>query len=152
MNKSSPLTGLRIILSLLLALTTVSCAGLGGDSDKKKAENFKAAVDAFNTSFRWEDFKTASAFIVPEKKEKYWTAVDLFKGKIRLFDFQIRETYLDEQNLTGTAIIYFQYYRTDAPNLKTVNFTQKWAYSEKDKLWKVTKSGFQAFTDSDIDI
>jgi hypothetical protein len=38
-----------------------------------------------------------------------------------------------------------QYWRPESMIIKTVSFTQKWQYSEKDKTWRVSDSGFEAF-------
>lgn len=135
----------RIVVTVLAALALASCGGFSSSSEKKEKE-LNASVEAFNSSFRWEDYKSASRFVDVDKKELFWAEVDKFKGKIRLVDFQIREVEQDQQAKKGTAILYYQYYRTDSPSLQTVTFTQKWYFSEKDKGWKLWQSGYGAIT------
>lgn len=137
---------IRAAIVVSLALVLAACASMGADSEKKKTESLRASVEAFNAAFRWEDYSTALAFVPEYKREQFWNAVDMFKGKIRIIEYQVRE--VDEKPMapTSTAILYFQYWRTDAPTLQTVNLTQRWAYMEKEKAWKIVDSGFRAFT------
>lgn len=130
-----------IAICLLVAAGLVSCGTLGGGSKGK--ELLADSVEAFNRSFKWEDYKTASVFIGFGQKEQFWREVDRFKGKIRITDFQIREIDHVENAATGAAILCMQYYSTSAPTLESVTFSQNWYYSEKDKAWLVKDSGFQ---------
>ncbi|MGO9691270.1 MAG: hypothetical protein ACLP2X_22445 [Syntrophobacteraceae bacterium] len=108
----------------------------------------KDSVKDFNEAFRFEDYAQASVFVSPDKKEKFWSEVDRFHGKIRLAEYELRDMQLDEKKSHATAILYFQYWRPESPILKTVSFTQKWQYSEKDKAWRISDSGFEAFPSS----
>jgi hypothetical protein len=123
----------------------VSCGIVTSSHDKQK-ENLGASIEAFNSAFRWEDYKSAAVWIEPEQKELFWAEVDKFKGKIRLVDFQVRDVDWNEKTMTATALVYFQYFRPDAPTLQTVTFPQKWWFSEKDKCWRLGQSGYQAIT------
>jgi len=122
-------------------VATAAASASTEDHDK----NLKASVKAFNEAFRFEDYTQASVFVTPDKKEKFWSEVDRFQGKIRLAEYDLRDMQLDEKKNHATAILYFQYWRPESPILKTVSFTQKWQYSEKDKKWRVSDSGFEAF-------
>ncbi len=125
------------------ALVIVAAASSASTEDHDK--NLKGSVKAFNEAFRFEDYAQASVFVTPDKKEKFWSEVDRFQGKIRLAEYELRDMQLDEKKNHATAILYFQYWRTESPVLKTVSFTQKWQYSEKGKTWRVSDSGFEAF-------
>lgn len=129
----------------LIAVLATSCGSVSS-KEEKQHENLKGSVEAFNSAFRWEDYKTAAIFINPDQKELFWNEVDKFKGKIRLVDFQVRDIAWKDKSNVATAIVFFQFYKTSAPTLETVNFQQKWYYSEKDKHWRVGESGFQAIT------
>jgi hypothetical protein len=126
--------------NLIVGVAAVSLASTE-DHDK----NLKGSVKAFNEAFRSEDYAQASVFVSPDKKEKFWSEADRFKGKIRMAEYELRDMQLDEKKNYATAILYFQYWRTESPILKTVSFTQRWQYSEKDKTWRVSDSGFEAF-------
>jgi hypothetical protein len=125
--------------TLLVAVAASSASN--EDHDKK----LKDSVKAFNEAFRFEDYAQASVFVSPDKKEKFWSEVDRFQGKIRIAEYELRDMQLDEKKNHAAAILYIQYWRTESPTLKTVSFTQKWQYSEKDKTWRVSDSGFEAF-------
>ena len=125
----------------LVVGTAVVCSASTTEHDK----NLKGSVKAFNEAFRSEDYAQASVFVSPDKKEKFWSEVDRFQGKIRLAEYELRDMQLDEKKSHATAILYFQYWRPESPIIKTVSFTQKWQYSEKDKKWRVSDSGFEAF-------
>jgi hypothetical protein len=139
---------LRLIL--FLALIVASCASTGGGQEKKLEDSLKLSVEAFNSSFRWEDYKEASAFVPPDKKEQFWAEVDKFKGKIRIVEYNIREVELRDKSSSASTLLQFQFWRLESPTLQTVTFTQKWYYTEKDKLWKVSHSGFGAITKSSV--
>jgi hypothetical protein len=102
-------------------------------------------VKAFNDAFRSEDYARAHVFVSPDKKEKFWSEVDRFQGKIRFAEYELRDMKLDEKKNHATAILDFQYWQAESPSVKTVSFTQEWQYSEKDKTWRVSDSGFEAF-------
>ncbi|MGO9019741.1 MAG: hypothetical protein ACLQVJ_15475 [Syntrophobacteraceae bacterium] len=153
---------LTLFAMLLILLSTVSCAYImAGQAATQGAlivataaasasaeghdDNLKSSVKAFNEAFRFEDYSQASVFVSPDKKEKFWTEVDRFQGKIRIIDYELRDMQLDEKKNHATVILCIQYWRPESPILKTVSFTQKWQYSEKDKTWRVSDSGFEAF-------
>ena len=155
---------LTLFAMLLILLSAVSCASvLVGEAASEGAKlivgvaavssastedhdkNLKGSLKAFNEAFRFEDYAQASVFVSPDKKEKFWSEADRFKGKIRMAEYELRDMQLDEKKNHATAILNFQYWRTESPILKTVSFTQRWQYSEKDKTWRVSDSGFEAF-------
>jgi hypothetical protein len=153
---------LTLFAMLLLLLSTVSCAAIlatqaasegtailvvaaASASTEDHDQNFKDSVQAFNEAFRFEDYAQASVFVSPDKKLKFWSEADRFKGKIRIAVYELRDVQIDEKKNCATAILYCQYWRTESPMLETVSFTQKWQYSEKDKKWRVSDSGFEVF-------
>ncbi len=156
---------LTLFAMLLILLSTVSCAYIwAGQAASQGAmlvataaaaascedhdNNMKSSVKAFNEAFRFEDYAQASGFVSPDKKENFWSEVDRFQGKIRITEYELRDIQLDEKKNHATAILYVQYWRPESPILQTVSFAQKWQYSEKDKTWRVTDSGFEAFPSS----
>jgi len=128
----------------LVVGTAVVCSASTTEHDK----NLKGSVKAFNEAFRSEDYAQASVFVSPDKKEKFWSEVDRFQGKIRITEYELRDMQLDEKKNHATAILNVQFWRPESPILKTISFTQKWQYSEKDKTWRVSDSGFEAFPSS----
>jgi hypothetical protein len=143
---------LRLPFILFLALIVASCASTGGQEkqDKKLEASLRLSVDAFNSAFRWEDYTGAATFVPKDKKEQFWTEVDKFKGKIRIVDFNLRDVELKDKNASADAILYFQFWHLESPTLQTVTFTQKWQYTEKDKQWKVSDSGFGVITKTKV--
>lgn len=139
-------TVIAAVFCLVLAAAAVSCTSLGITKDEKGTEVLTASVEAFNHSFRWEDYNTAAAFVPSGKKELFWKEVDIFKGKIRIIDFQIRGLDHLEDSTTATAILHFQYYRPESPTLETATFSQKWFFSEKEKAWQIGHCGYQAMS------
>jgi hypothetical protein len=133
-------------LILSLALTVASCASSGERQEKKELESLRNSVDTFNGAFRWEEYTQAADYVPRDKKEGFWKEVDKFKGKVRISDYEVREVTLASRGASGIAILRFQYWRAEAPILRDVTFTQKWYYNEKDKLWRVSESGFGAIT------
>ena len=152
---------LTLLAMLLPLLSTVSCASIwagqaayqatvltvaaASSASTEDKDKFKDSVRAFIEAFRFEDYAQASVFVSPECKEKFWSEVDRFQGKIRITEYELRDMQLGEKKNHATVILYFQYWRIESPFLKTVSLTQKWQYSEKDKKWRVSDSGFEAF-------
>ena len=138
------LIGQAAVTGTGVVATAAASASADSASDENKDNGLKGSVKAFNEAFRFEDYTQASVFVSPDKKEKFWSEVDRLQGKIRLTGYELRDMQLDEKKSHATAILYFQYWRPESPILKTVSFTQKWQYSEKDKAWRVSDSGFEA--------
>ena len=128
----------RLTLMLLIALIAASCASTG----ERGESLLRQSVETFNDSFRLEDYEAASAFIAHNKLEQFWAEVDRFKGKIRLSDYELREVQSKGKGESGLAILHFQYWRPESPVLKSAIVTQRWYYSEKEKIWRLGDSGF----------
>ena len=127
------------------AVVTASCSAVADHKNEGNNKKLKDSLTSFNEAFIFEDYAQASGFVSPDKKEKFWSEVDRFQGKIRIAEYELRDMQLDEKKNHATVILQLQYWRTESPILKTVSFTQKWQYSEKDKTWRVSDSGFEAF-------
>ncbi len=128
-----------LTLMLLIALIGASCASTG----EKGESLLRQSVETFNDSFRLEDYEGASTFIAHNKKGEFWAEVDRFKGKIRLSDYELREVHFSKgKGESALAILHFQYWRPESPVLKSVIVTQRWYYSEKEKIWRLGDSGF----------
>ncbi len=167
MEKDAKAGSLNLTLfpMLLFLLSSISCTpmligqaaiqgakvgafAVASASAKDHETDLEGSLKAFNTAFRFEDYAKASVFVSPDEKDKFWSEVDRFNGKIRIVEYELRDLQPDEKKNHATAIMYFQYWRTESPILKTVSTTQKWQYSEKDKAWKISDSGFAAFPSS----
>ncbi|MHC1726241.1 MAG: hypothetical protein AB9866_09575 [Syntrophobacteraceae bacterium] len=122
---------LTLFAMLLILLSTDSCAYImAGQAAYQGAiivatedydKNLKDSVEAFNGAFRFENYRQASVFVSPDKKEEFWTEVDRFQGKIRITEYELRDMQLDEKKHFATAILYSQYWRPESPILKTVS-------------------------------
>jgi hypothetical protein len=144
--KKTEKTGRKMVTSILVlfvALTIASCASTEGEQTKNE-NSLKQAVESFNDSFRYEDYTTAAAFVPRDKREEFWAEADRFKGRIRLSEFELREVQCTGKGDLGTALLHFQYWRPEAPVLKSVTFTQRWVFSVKEKIWRVVYSGYDA--------
>jgi hypothetical protein len=139
-----------VLFCLAAAAAMASCGAMGSFSGGSSQEILKQSVDAFNRAFRWEDYRAASVWVDQAKRERFWTEVDNFKGKVRIIDYQIREINHPDKAPIATAIVTYQYWRTDSPTLQTVTLTQKWYFSETVKAWQVGQSGFQKITGSPV--
>lgn len=130
---------------LLLALTlvfTISCASVGGG--RTNEAHLVAAVDAFNTSFRWQDFKAAAEWVAPPMQAEFWTQVDRSNLRLRILDYQVRNVTRHQNGLAADVALSVRYYFTDSPNLQTTVIHQEWHYLEKEKRWEVGQTGYQA--------
>lgn len=145
---------------LLLLLSAVSCtpiligeAACGGSllvaaTTQQTAhpnKNLKTTVTAFNNDLIFGDYNGASAFVSGNDKKTFWAEVDRLQHGIRLTDFDLRDTKVNEKNKHATVILHFQYYRTESAIVQAALITQEWDYSQKDKKWRVSDSGLGAF-------
>ncbi len=141
---------LWLLFILFLALFVASCASSAEKLEKKGLESLKSSVEAFNAAFKWEEYTTAADFLPHEKKAEFWKEVDQFKGKLRITDIEVRDVEVATKGTSGVAILHFQYWRPEAPVLKEATITQRWYYTDKDKLWRVSDSGFEAISGTNV--
>ena len=125
--------------------TVLVAVAASSASTEDHDKNLKTSVNAFNEAFKFEDYAQASIFVSPDQKENFWAEADRFKGKIRIAECELRDMQFDEKKSHATAILFFEYWRTESPILETVSLKQEWQYSEKDKKWRVSDRGFEAF-------
>ena len=151
MTQTGKIGSIKLWLPLILfsALLVTSCASTDGQN-KKSEDTLKLSVDIFNGAFRWEDYAEAAAYVPADKKERFWAVADKLKGKIRITEFNLRDVEFKDKSHTASAILQFQFWRLESPTLQTVTFTQKWYFIEKEKLWKVSDSGFGAITNTNV--
>jgi hypothetical protein len=138
------------IFIFLLSLPVVSCGSMASRQDAKMEKGLRESVDAFNFAFRWEEYSAAAAFLPTSRKADFWCLVDTFKGRLRIVDYEVREIELLKGIPRGTAIVAYQYYLSASPILEKATFTQKWYYTEQDKMWRVERSGFDAIARTDV--
>jgi hypothetical protein len=123
------------VITILLLLA--GCSGSKGQS--KGEEGLISAVEGFNSTLRWEDYRLASAWIPQNDKELFWGIADLFQGRLRIMDSQIREISIAPGGTSGNVVISFRFYFTSNPTLVTRTIHQKWVFSEERKSWLVTR-------------
>lgn len=133
-----------IMILVLTALTTASCGGMFMSKAEKQHELFITSIDAYNSAFRWQDYKQASGYIDPAIQAEFWKEADTFLKNVRIMDYEIRSVQIDSSGVRGTVVLSFRYYLTREPSLKTQLVTQTWQYLEKQKSWQVTRSGYEA--------
>ncbi len=158
-EKASSLS-LTLFAMLLCLLSSVSCTPMLGQAaiqganlvlfgaasalTEDQVKDLERSVKAFNAAFRFEDYAKASLFVSPDGVEKFWSEVDSLNG-VRIAEYELRHMQPDEEKNRVTAIVHFQYWRTESPILKTVSIAQKWQYFEKSKSWRLSDSGLAAF-------
>jgi hypothetical protein len=131
-----------VVILLLAALATSSCGF--ASKEQKQQELFITTIDAYNSAFRWQDYKQASGYISPAIQSEFWKEADAFLKNVRIMDYEIRSVDIDPSGLRGTVVLNCRFYLTKEPSLKTKLINQTWQYLEKPKTWQVTQSGYQA--------
>jgi len=130
---------LRIYLAIAALLTlaqVVGCASLQGQ--KANAEDLQATVEAFNSSVRWGDFRTASAMIPDRDQDKFWEDAETFKQNTRIANLEIRTVKIE--GLNGRAHIAFTYYRLSDPSFRSLVLHQTWRFDPDRHAWLVEDS------------
>jgi hypothetical protein len=142
--RKRPLHCRAFLLVAVLLFCSVSCATSRSVETKNSPEGLMAVVKAFNTSFRWGEYRSAAAFVPMSQQARFWDRMDLFSRKLRIADFEIRQANTEIAGSTGAAIISYRFYTTSDPKLQTKTIEQKWYHQEKEKTWKVVDDGFDA--------
>jgi hypothetical protein len=131
---------LRLMPCLIAGLLS-SCALLGGQSGDRKG--LLEAAERFNKDLRWEDFRSAAAWISPSVKEAFWEEADRLQGRVRIMEFQVAEVDLLDNGHSGTVILRCRFYHKRSPLLQITTLRQQWVFSEKDYAWQVVNSDLQ---------
>jgi hypothetical protein len=119
---------------VLLLLTGCSAS----KKPQKGREGLLAAVESFNSLLRWEDYRLASSWIPQNDKEMYWGIADLFQGRLRIMEYQIRDISVAPDGASGSVFLSFRFYFTNDPNLLSRTIHQKWVFSDEKQSWVVT--------------
>ncbi len=122
-----PLLGVWLLVSIVLG----GCATLHGQ--KATSKDLEETVDAFNTAFRWGDYKTASKFILPTDQDTFWEDTETLSRTTRITKLETRAVRME--GFTGLAQVVCTYYRLDDPSFKTKMLHQKWQYDEELRSW-----------------
>jgi len=134
------------MVSLLVAVALAGgCSTFGGGKFNKK--DFSEAVDAFNTALRWGDFKSASAFVLPEAQEDFWRRADSMEKRVRLTDYEIRNFAWNDKGHPISVFIRYQYFFMNYPELRSKTIHQEWVYDERIENWQITAVGLDPLVD-----
>jgi hypothetical protein len=112
---------------------------LGGQKDNEKG--LLLAVERFSKDLRWEDYKSASAWIAPSAKEEFWGQADRLHEGVRIVDYQIVDAGLD--GFSGKVTLRYRFYQKQNPQIQNRTLHQQWLYSEKDEAWQVVRHDLQ---------
>jgi hypothetical protein len=126
-----------VSLTFLLLLLSLSCASLTGDKSDTKHLTF--AIERFNTSMQWQDYKTAALLLDPSLQTSFWSWVDQMQGRIRITSCEIRSLNLANDHCSGDVLLHYSYYYTNDPYIRSHTLHQHWQYTEKDKRWKLVQ-------------
>lgn len=122
----------------LLASTLISCSTFG-KGKKNNNETLAETVEAFDNGIRWEEYKAASALLIPSERDEFWDLTDRIQKNIRIMDIQVRDVTLSEDKLGGKAVLRYRYYSPSDPYLRTKTIHLKLRFFEKEKAWHITQ-------------
>ncbi len=131
------LRGLKVhtaCLFIFSAVALISCGTLS--SDKRTEQDLLAAMQAYNTAFRWENYKAATALVPPAMQPQFWDEADKFHKFVRIMDFEVRSVVLENQGFRGVAQLNCRFYFTTSPTLQSKTISQTWQYLEKKRSGK----------------
>jgi hypothetical protein len=142
MKKSSFFFWPLIICMPVVFLSISSCASLGKSAGDEK--DLTSAVQSFNFSVRWGEYKEASVWVIPQTRNYYWELSDWLVDNVRILDFEVRDVVFDEASNTGTSSVYYRFFYKDDPYIKTKTVEQKWRYEQSGKLWQVVQHNLES--------
>lgn len=128
-------------LLCLLAGFLCSCALFGGA--KHDEEALRLAADRFSTGLRWEDYKSASAYIAPDAKEGFWEQADRLQGRVRIMEFQVVDVGIIGNGSSGNVTLRYRFFHKRNPQLQTTMLNQQWLFSDRDRVWQVVRSDLE---------
>lgn len=124
----------------ILIVVLLLLAGCSRSQKQTRGEGgLMSAVESFNSLLRWEEYRLASAWIPQADKELFWGIADLFEGRLRIMDYQVRDVSVANNGTSGSVILSFRFYFTNNPNLLSRTIHQKWVFSEEKKSWLVVR-------------
>ncbi len=136
----------RACLVLFATAALLSCGTLS--SEQKSERDLLSAIDAYNTAFRWENYKAAFAWIPPAAQTRFWEQADAFHKSVRILEFEVRDIVLQNQGSQGVVMLNCRFYLTNSPSLQSKTIRQTWQYAEKEKKWQVLQDGYSALMPS----
>lgn len=131
----------RSLLPLLfVALTTVGLGCANGEfrpgDPFDRAESFGRSQHNYTVLIRWADFQKAKAFVHPDDREAFLTAVKAFEDA-RFTDFESEEVDLDEEKRTATVNVTYTAYLPSSPYEIEITEVQVWSRDGRGNTWLV---------------
>jgi hypothetical protein len=112
-----------------------------GGGQRSDDKGLLLAADRFSREVRWEDYKSALAWIAPEAREEFMEQADRLQGCVRIMEYQIMEVRIN--GLFGNVTLRYRFYQKQNPQPQTRTLHQQWLYSERDRAWQVVTNGLQ---------
>jgi|WetSurMetagenome_2_1015567.scaffolds.fasta_scaffold159099_1 hypothetical protein len=135
----------RVTVVLLAVAIVGGCSTFGNPKFNEK--DFSEMVDAFNTALRWRDFKSASAFVLPEVQEEFWQMVDSMDKRVRLTEYEVRNVAWNDKGQPVSVFIRYQYFFMSNPELRSKTIHQEWVYDERISNWQIAALGLEPLVD-----
>lgn len=124
-------TLLRVIR--LLAILLVLVLG-GGCAHTKKGdvETLRPTVESFHQRVRWKDFRLASRFVVPERRQDFERAIREHNDErdLDINDYDIDEVQLVEEGQRAIITSRFQWTRLPSLTVRKDTVTSEFIYRE----------------------
>ena len=123
----------------LVAGFSSSCTMFGGQ--KSDDQGLLLAAESFNQALRWEDYKSALAWIAPAARGEFMDQVDRLQDRVRIMGYQVMDAGIS--GLSGNVTLRYRFYQKQNPQLQTRTLHQQWLFSEQDRAWQVVRNDLQ---------
>ncbi|MGD2186528.1 MAG: hypothetical protein PVI71_10390 [Desulfobacterales bacterium] len=118
--------------ALFLVLLMFGCAGF--QVEKRRMALFDETTRAYNRAIRWGQFEDAFAFKKLAGPNDKLPDFEDYR-QVRVTDYKVKETIVDESYLKALRIVNIQYYRMTNVTVKNVINRQQWEYDEEENRW-----------------
>jgi hypothetical protein len=120
-------------LTIIVAVSCCLLIGCAAFSKKAKMEKYGRTFDSYQIAMRISDLNAVCRFV----DSSVMSREDCLKqfGDIKLVDFKIMDTQVDEEKMEVTQDIKVSYHFLDNVRIKDREYKQTWHYLEDSEKW-----------------
>lgn len=113
----------------------VSCSSTA--MNRANEDAFNQIVENFHNAVRWGEYEAASTYVGPTMQEDFWRIADALRNRVSIMECQIKRSTYDQNGKSGSVELFVRYCSKDNPELITRTIHERWAFNEKDKMWRL---------------
>lgn len=115
--------------AVLPVVVAVGCAA-------HRDQMFQNSVRAYNKALKWQEYEKAGDFVADSHKDRFRNATaDFEKDRLRIVDYQIVRSTIDEEESSARSTVKLEYYWEGEGKLLRTALDEKWVYENGN--WRI---------------